>query len=72
MSGVVQVACQGFLIREACVSVLAIQSMEFSRQNAGVGKPFPSPGDLSNLKTESRSPTLQADSLLLGHQGSPW
>ena len=32
-------------------------------QNTGVGKPFPSPGDLPNPGIEPRSPTLQADSL---------
>ena len=33
--------------------------------------PFPSPGDLPNPRTEPTSPALQADSLLLSHQGSP-
>ena len=32
---------------------------------------FPSPGDLPNPETESRSPTLQADSLLAEPQGKP-
>ena len=32
-------------------------------QNTGVGKSFPSPGDLPNPRIEPRSPTLQADSL---------
>ena len=32
-------------------------------QNTGVGKPFPSPGDLLNPGIESRSPALQVDSL---------
>ena len=32
---------------------------------------FPSPGDLPNPETESRSPTLQADSLLAEPQGTP-
>ena len=38
------------------------------------GLPFPSPGDLPNPRIESMSPAvpaLQADSLLLSHQGSP-
>ena len=35
----------------------------FPGQNTGVGKPFPSPGDLPNPGIEPRSPTLQADSL---------
>ena len=32
-------------------------------QNTGVGKPFPSPGDLPNPGMEPRPPVLQADSL---------
>ena len=39
-------------------------SMEFSRQEYWSGLPFPSPGHLPNPEIESRSPTLQADSLL--------
>ena len=38
-------------------------SMEFSRQEYGNGYAFPSPGDLPDPGIESRSPTLQADSL---------
>ena len=34
--------------------------------------PFPSPGDLPNPGTESMSPALQANSLPLSHQGSPY
>jgi len=37
--------------------------MEFSRQEYWSGLPFPSPGDLSNLGTEPKSPALQAESL---------
>jgi len=37
--------------------------MEFSRLKYWSGLPFPSPGDLSNLGIEPRSPTLWADSL---------
>ena len=33
--------------------------------------PFPSPEDLPNPWIKLRSPALQADSLLLSHQGSP-
>ena len=40
-----------------------IQSMEFSRPEYWGGSPFLSPGDLPFLRTEPRSPTLQADSL---------
>ena len=39
-------------------------SMKFSRQEYWKGLPFSSPGDLPNPRTEPRSPTLQADSLL--------
>ena len=35
------------------------------------GLPLPSPGDLSNPEIEPLSSALQADSLLLSHQGSP-
>ena len=37
--------------------------MEFSRQEYWSGFPIPSPGDLPNPGVESKSPTLQADSL---------
>jgi len=33
--------------------------------------PFPSPGDLPDPGIETASPALQADSLLLSHQGIP-
>ena len=45
--------------------------MEFSRPEYWSGKPFPSPGDLSNPGTEPRFPTLQADSLPAEPQGKP-
>ena len=32
-------------------------------EDTGVGKPFPSPGDLPDPEIEPRSPSLQADSL---------
>ena len=38
-------------------------SMGFSRQEYQSGLPCPSPGDLPNPGTESRSPALQADAL---------
>ena len=46
-------------------------SVEFSRQENWSGLPFPSSGDHPDPGTDSRPPTLQADSLLLSHQGSP-
>ena len=42
--------------------------MGFSRQEYWSGLPFPSPGDLPHQGIES---ALEADSLLLSHQGSP-
>ena len=42
-------------------------SMEFSRQQYWSGLPFPSPGDLPDLGTEPRSPTLQAVPYHLSH-----
>ena len=42
--------------------------MEFSSKNTGVGKPFPSPGDLPDSGIEPGSPVLQADSL----PSEPW
>ena len=49
-------------------------SMGFPRQEYWSGLPFPPPGDLPDPGIEhvsSSSPTLQADSLMLSHQGSP-
>ena len=48
-----------------------IQSMEFSRPEYWSGQPFPSPGDLPNPGIETRSPTLQVDSLPAEPQGKP-
>ena len=45
--------------------------MRFSRQEYWSGLPCLPPGDLPNPGTEAGSPSLQADSLLLSHQGSP-
>ena len=41
------------------------------RQEYWSGLPFPSPGDFPDPEFEPGSPTLQADSLLFEHQGSP-
>ena len=46
-------------------------SLGFPRQEYWSGKPFLSPGDLSNPGIYPMSPALQADSLPLSHQGSP-
>ena len=45
-------------------------SMGFPRQECWSGFPFPSPRDLLDPGLEPKSPALQADSLLLSHQGS--
>ena len=45
--------------------------MEFSRPEYWSGQPFPSPRDLPNPGIESRSPTLQEDSLPAEPQGKP-
>jgi len=45
------------------VAYQAPPSMGFSRQEYWSGLPFPSPGDLPNPGIESKSPTLQADTL---------
>ena len=43
----------------------------FPGKNTGVGKPFPSPGDLPDPGIELRSPILQADSLPFEPPGKP-
>ena len=60
---------QGLLVYQAPLSV------GFSRQEYWSGLPCPPPGDLPKPGIESASlvaPELQADSLLLSHQGNPW
>ena len=47
-------------------------SMEFSRQGYWSGLPCLPPGDLPNPGIKPKSPALQADSLPLSHQGSPY
>ena len=51
----------------ACQATL---SMRFSRQEYWSGLPCPPPRDLPDAGMEPASPALQADSLLLSHQGS--
>ena len=46
-------------------------SVEFSRQERWSGLPFPSPEDLLDSGIETRSPALQADSLLSELPGKP-
>ena len=54
-----------------CIARQTPLSMEFSRQEYWSGLLCPQPGDLPNPGVEPRSPVLQADPLLLSHQGSP-
>ena len=56
------------------VTCQAPPSMGFPRQEHWSGLPFPPPGDLPNPRIEPAflgSLALQADSLPLGHKGSP-
>ena len=46
--------------------------MGFSRQEYWSGQPFPSPGDIPDLRIEPGSPALQADSLPFEPLGKPW
>ena len=57
---------------ELYVAHQAPLSMDFSRQEYWSGLLFPPPGHLPNPRTEPASPALQADSLPLSHQGSPF
>ena len=53
-------------VAQSCLTLydpMDIQSMEFSRREYWSGLPCPPPGDLPNPEIDSRSPTLQADSL---------
>ena len=65
------------LVAQSCLTLCDPRSCsppgyrEFSRQEYYSGLPFPSPGDLPDPGIKSRCPALQADSLLLSHQGSP-
>ena len=57
------------------VAYQAPLSMGFSREEYWNGVSFSSPGHHPNPESEPTtlaSPALQADSLLLSHQGSPW
>ena len=57
-------SCIGLFMIPWTVAHQAPLSMEFSRQECWSGLLFPSPGDLPDPGTKSRSPALQADSLL--------
>ena len=53
------------------IACQAPPSMEISRQDYWSALPFPSPGDLPDPGIKSRSPALQADSLLSEPPGKP-
>ena len=53
-----------FLEMQRTVARQAPKSMRFPREEYYIGLPFPSPGDFPDPGIESRSPALQADSLL--------
>ena len=54
------------------VALQAPLSMGFFRQEYWSPLPSPPPGDLPELGIKPKSPSLQVDSLLLSHQGSPF
>ena len=54
----------GLFVTVCTVAYQAPPSIGFSRQEYESGLPFPSPGDLRNPGTESRSPAMKADDLL--------
>ena len=70
----------GGLVTKSCLTLatpwtVACQaplSMAFSRQEYWSGLPFPSPGDLPDLRIEPGSFALQADSLPTELQGKPF
>ena len=53
------------------VAYHAPPSMGFSRQECWSGLPFPSPGDLPNPGIKSRSPALQADTIIWATREAP-
>ena len=60
-------------VTQSCLTLCnpMTQSMEFSRPEYWSGWPFSSPGHLPNPGIESRSPTLQANSLPTEPPGRP-
>ena len=67
-------SCARHFATPLAVAHQAPTSMGFSRQECWSGLPRPPPGDLPDSRIEPVSPeflALQADSLLLSHQGSP-
>ena len=72
-------AIDGGLVTKLCPTLVTSQTvafqaplpMGFSKQGYWSGLPFSSPGDLSYLGTESRSPALQEVSLTTELPGKP-
>ena len=64
-------SCVRFFVTPWTVAQKAPLSMRFSMQKYWSGLPFPTPGDLPDPETELSSPSWQAGSLPLSHQGSP-
>ena len=61
-----------FFVTPWTVALQAPLPMGFSRQEYCIGQPFSSPRDLPNPGIKPMTPALQADSLPLSHQGSPY
>ena len=74
LSACMHVCSVASVVSDSCnpvdCSLPGSSAVEFSRQEYWSGFPFPSPGDLPDPGIEPESPALQADSLLLSHQGS--
>ena len=64
-------SCVRLFVTPLTVAYEASPSMGFSRQEYWSGLPFPSPGDLPDPGIETRSPTLQADTLSSEPPGKP-
>ena len=64
-------SCVQLFVTPWTVSFQVTLFMELFRQEYWSGLPFPSPGDLPNLRIEPRSPAMQADSLPAEPQGKP-
>ena len=64
MADVWSLSLVGLFATPLVVTLQALLSMGFTRQEYWSGLPFPSPGDLPYPGIESGSPALQADSLL--------
>ena len=58
-------------VAQSCLTLYNPMDMKFSRPEYWSGQPSPFPGYLPNPGIESRSPSLQADSLPAEPQGKP-